>query len=85
VQEEQEGLTQQGQDPIVELKNKELELRGAEIQRKAQESMMQFQLDQEKLKQDRDLTEKKIQSSEDMTEYRQKMAITRDQLKRRQG
>jgi hypothetical protein len=46
---------------------------------------MQFQLDQEKLKQDRDLTEKKIQSSEDMTEYRQKMAITRDQLKRRQG
>jgi len=85
VQEEQEGLTQQGQDPIVELKNKELELRGAEIQRKAQESMMQFQLDQEKLKQDRDLTEKKIQSSEDMTEYRQEMAIRRDQLKRRQG
>ena len=85
VQEEQEGLTQQGQDPIVELKNKELELRGAEIQRKAQESMMQFQLDQEKLKQDRDLTEKKIQSSEDMTEYRQEMAIRRDQMKRGQG
>ena len=39
---EQQGLMQQGQDPIVELKNKELELRGAEIQRKAQESMMQF-------------------------------------------
>jgi len=82
VQEEQQGLMQQGQDPIVELKNKELELRGQEIQRKAQESMMQFQMDQEKLKQDRDLTEKKIQSSEDMTEYRQEMAIRRDALKR---
>tara|TARA_R100001509_G_scaffold53529_1_gene29362 strand:- start:1716 stop:4094 length:2379 start_codon:yes stop_codon:yes gene_type:complete len=82
VQEEQAGLMQQGQDPIVELKNKELELRGAEIQRKAQESMMQFQMDQQKLNQDRDLAEKKLQSQEDLTEYRQEMAIKRDALKR---
>ena len=82
VQEEQQGLMQQGQDPIVELKNKELELRGAEIQRKAQESMMQFQMDQQKLDQDRDLAEKKLQTQEDLTEYRQEMAIRRDQLKR---
>ncbi len=82
VQEEQQGLMQQGQDPIVELKNKELELRGAEIQRKAQESMMQFQMDQQKLDQDRDLAEKKLQTQEDLTEYRQEMAIKRDQLKR---
>ena len=81
VQEEQQGLMQQGQDPIVELKNKELELRGAEIQRKAQESMMQFQMDQQRLDQDRDLAEKKLQSQEDLTEYRQEMAIKRDQLK----
>jgi hypothetical protein len=81
VQEEQQGLMQQGQDPIVELKNKELELRGAEIQRKAQESMMQFQMDQQKLDQDRDLAEKKLQTQEDLTEYRQEMAIRRDQLK----
>jgi len=81
VQEEQQGLMQQGQDPIVELKNKELELRGAEIQRKAQESMMQFQMDQQKLNQDRDIAEKKLQSQEDLTEYRQEMAIKRDQLK----
>jgi len=81
VQEEQQGLMQQGQDPIVELKNKELELRGAEIQRKAQESMMQFQMDQQKLDQDRDLAEKKLQTQEDLTEYRQEMAIKRDQLK----
>jgi hypothetical protein len=82
VQEEQQGLMQQGQDPIVELKNKELELRGAEIQRKAKESMMQFQMDQQKLDQDRDLAEKKLQTQEDLTEYRQEMAIKRDQLKR---
>jgi hypothetical protein len=82
VQEEQQGLMQQGQDPIVELKNKELELRGAEIQRKAQESMMQFQMDQQKLDQDRDLAEKKLQTQEDLTEYRQEMAIKRDMLKR---
>jgi hypothetical protein len=81
VQEEQQGLMQQGQDPIVELKNKELELRGAEIQRKAQESMMQFQMDQQKLDQDRDLAEKKLQTQEDLTEYRQEMAIKRDMLK----
>ena len=81
VQEEQQGLMQQGQDPIVELKNKELELRGAEIERKAQESMMQFQMDQQKLDQDRDLAEKKLQTQEDLTEYRQEMAIKRDQLK----
>lgn len=82
VQEEQQGLMQQGQDPIVELKNKELELRGAEIQRKAQESMMQFQMNQQKLDQDRDLAEKKLQTQEDLTEYRQEMAIKRDMLKR---
>ena len=81
VQEEQQGLMQQGQDPIVELKNKELELRGAEIERKAQESMMQFQMDQQKLDQDRDLAEKKLQTQEDLTEYRQEMAIKRDMLK----
>lgn len=81
VQEETEGMSQQAQDPIIELKNKELDLRAQEIQRKAQESMMQFQLDQEKLNQDRDLTEKKIQSTEDMTEYRQEMAIQRDLMK----
>ena len=81
VQEEQQGLMQQGQDPIVELKNKELELRGQEIQRKAQESMMQFQMDQQKLNQDREIAEKKLQSQEDLTEYRQEMAIKRDQLK----
>ncbi len=81
VQEETEGMAQQAQDPIIELKNKELDLRASEIQRKAQESMMQFQMDQQKLEQDRELAEKKIQSTEDMTEYRQEMAIQRDLMK----
>jgi hypothetical protein len=82
VQEEQQGLMQQGQDPIVELKNKELELRGADIERRAKESMMQFQMDQQRLEQDRDIAEKKLQTQEDLTEYRQEMALRRDELKR---
>ncbi len=82
VQEEQQGLMQQGQDPIVELKNKELELRGADIERRAKESMMQFQMDQQRLDQDRDIAEKKLQTQEDLTEYRQEMALRRDELKR---
>ena len=85
VQEETEGMSQQAQDPIIELKNKELDLRAAEIQRKAQESMMQFQMDQQKLDQDRTLAENKLQSQEDLTEYRQEMAIKRDQLKANRG
>ena len=85
VQEETEGMAQQAQDPIIELKNKELDLRAAEIQRKAQESMMQFQMDQQKLDQDKTLAENKLQSQEDLTEYRQEMAIKRDQLKANRG
>ena len=85
VQEETEGMSQQAQDPIIELKNKELDLRAAEIQRKAQESMMQFQMDQQKLDQDRTIAENKLQSQEDLTEYRQEMAIKRDQLKAGRG
>jgi len=85
VQEETEGMSQQAQDPIIELKNKELDLRAAEIQRKAQESMMQFQMDQQKLDQDRTIAENKLQSTEDLTEYRQEMAIKRDQLKASRG
>ena len=78
-------MSQQAQDPIIELKNKELDLRAAEIQRKAQESMMQFQMDQQKLDQDRTIAENKLQSQEDLTEYRQEMAIKRDQLKAGRG
>ena len=85
VQEETEGMSQQAQDPIIELKNKELDLRAAEIQRKAQESMMQFQMDQQKLDQDKTIAENKLQSQEDLTEYRQEMAIKRDQLKANRG
>ena len=47
--------------------------------------MMQFQMDQQKLDQDKTLAENKLQSQEDLTEYRQEMAIKRDQLKASRG
>ena len=53
-------------DPIVQLKQKELEIDAAEVQRKASADMARQELAAAKLQQDKQIKERKIQSEEDI-------------------
>jgi len=65
-QAEQERIAQQQQDPLIQMKEREVAIKEAEVQRKIQEGQQRLQLDAVKSK-NRDLIEKeRIQSQEDM-------------------
>jgi len=53
-------------DPIVQLKQKELEIDAAEVQRKASADMARQELAAAKLQQDKQIKEREIQSEEDI-------------------
>lgn len=50
----QQQAMQQAQDPLIQMQQKELELKAAELERKRQEDAMDFQIEQERLKIERE-------------------------------
>ena len=68
--EEQEAMAGQGQDPLIGLKQQELQLKAQDIQRKAQNDQQKLELDAAKLDQQAKLAQDKIDSNEDIAQLR---------------
>ena len=68
--EEQQAMQPQGQDPLISLKEQELQLRAQDIQRKAQNDQQKLELDAAKLDQSAKIAQDKIDSNEDIAQLR---------------
>ena len=68
--EEQQAMAGQGQDPLVGLKEQELQLRAQEIQRKSQNDQSKLELEGAKLDQQAKIAQDKIDSNEDIAQLR---------------
>ena len=68
--EEEEMLESQSQDPLVDLKQQEIDLREKDIQRKAMEEQQKLEFQNKKLGQNTDMQQEKIQSQEDIAQLR---------------
>ena len=62
-------------DPLLKLKEREVDLRARETERKIMEDENRLTLDTAKLVQDRDLTEQKMEQDEDLAEMRDETAM----------
>ena len=77
VTEEQEMVAELGEDPLVGLKQQEINLREQDIERKTRADEAKIGIDQEKLDQDAQLTQDKIQSQEDIAQLRANVNLTK--------
>ena len=68
--EEQQAMAGQGQDPLIGLKEQELQLRAQEIQRKSQNDQSKLDLEGAKLDQQAKIAQDKIDSNEDIAQLR---------------
>ena len=68
--EEQQAMQPQGQDPLISLKEQELQLRAQDIQRKAQNDSQKLELAAAKLEQQAKIAQDKIDSNEDIAQLR---------------
>ena len=68
--EEQEAMAGQGQDPLIGLKQQELQLKAQDIQRKAQNDQQKIEIDAAKLEQQAKIAQDKIDSNEDIAQLR---------------
>ena len=68
--EEQQAMAGQGQDPLVGLKEQELQLKAQDIQRKAQNDQQKLDLEGAKLDQSAKIAQDKIDSNEDIAQLR---------------
>ena len=68
--EEQQAMAGQGQDPLIGLKEQEIQLRAQDIQRKAQNDEQKLELDAAKLDQQAKIAQDKIDSNEDIAQLR---------------
>ena len=68
--EEQQAMAGQGQDPLIGLKEQELQLKAQEIQRKAQNDQSKLDLEGAKLDQQAKIAQDKIDSNEDIAQLR---------------
>ena len=68
--EEQEAMQGQGQDPLIGLKQQELQLKAQDIQRKAENDGQKLELDAAKLEQQAKIAQDKIDSNEDIAQLR---------------
>jgi chaperonin GroES len=75
VAEEQDMLEADGADQLVELREKELEIQAADVQRKVNEGKEKIALDKMKFDQKEDLQSQKIDSIEDIAELRARVAL----------
>ena len=67
---QQEAMQGQGQDPLIGLKQQELQLKAQDIQRKAENDGQKLELDAAKLEQQAKIAQDKIDSNEDIAQLR---------------
>jgi len=84
VAEEQELFDEQGTDQLVALREKELDIQEAEVQRKVNEGKEKIKLDQRKFDQKEDLQTQKIDSIEDIAELRARVSLKKMQDQEKQ-
>ena len=70
VAEEQEILAAEGQDPLIALKQQEINLKAGDLERKTVADQAKLGLDKAKLDQTAELTQDKIDSQEDIAQLR---------------
>ena len=63
------------QDPLVELKQRELDIKAGDLARKQQEDQREFDLDNKKLAQTANLQRERIESQEDIAQLRANIAM----------
>ena len=84
VAEEQDMLEAEGADQLVALREKELDIQAADVQRKVNEGKEKIALDQMKFKQKEDLQDQKIESIEDIAELRARVTLKKMQDQEKQ-
>jgi len=84
VAEEQEMFEAEGSDQLVALREKELDIQAADVQRKVNEGKEKIKLDQMKFDQKEDLQEQKIESIEDIAELRARVTLKKMQDQEKQ-
>ena len=77
VTEEQQMMGEQGQDPLIELKQQEINLKAQDLQRKAAADEAKVAMDAAKLAQNEELTEAKIDSQEDIAQLRANVNLSK--------
>jgi len=80
--EEQQAMEGQGQDPLVGLKQQELQLKSQDIQRKAQNDQQKLDLEGAKLDQSAKIAQDKIDSNEDIAQLRANVNLEKQNDKR---
>jgi hypothetical protein len=79
--EEQQSMEGQGQDPLVGLKQQELQLKAQDIQRKSQNDQQKIELDGAKLDQTAKIAQDKIDSNEDIAQLRANVNLDKQNAK----
>ena len=79
--EEQQSMEGQGQDPLVGLKQQELQIKAQDVQRKAENDAARIDIDTKKMQQTEDLTKEKIQSNEDIAQLRANVNLSKENAK----
>ena len=77
VTEEQQMMGEQGQDPLIELKQQEINLKAQDLQRKAAADEARVAMDAAKLAQNEELTEAKLDSQEDIAQLRANVNLSK--------
>ena len=77
VTEEQESLSQEGEDPLIDLKQQEINIKAGDLQRKTAMDQGRLGMDQAKLEQTADIAEAKMDSQEDIAQLRANVNLTK--------
>jgi hypothetical protein len=77
VSEEQEMMQTLGEDPLVDLKQQEINLRAQDIERKSLVDEAKIGIDEEKLRQDAKIAQDRINSQEDIAQLRANVNLTK--------
>jgi len=83
ITEEQSAIESQSGDPLIDLKQQEINLKHQDIQRKTMMDQAKLGLDQEKLSQTAELTQDKIESQEDIAQLRANVNLQTSKAKQR--
>ena len=82
IQEEQEYLDQQGSDPLIDLKQQEINIKAMDQERKAGVDSAKLELDATKLQQTAKIAQDKIDSNEDIAQLRANVNLEKQNDKR---
>jgi len=77
VTEEQEAMQQQGEDPLIALKQQEISIKAGDLQRKTTMDQGRLGIDQARLDQTGEIAEAKMDSQEDIAQLRANVNLTK--------